>query len=115
MVCFCNSAAKAARSVRSATSKCALTGTSALRASVAISAWPSAARRRRRAARGARSGVPPVMQTNAHDFRPVEAFLVEHVETVDHVAGEILGRAEAVVIVAVVVRLVGIGDDEIRF
>jgi len=54
-----------------------------------------------------------VMQSDAHDFRPVEAFLVEHVEAVDHVACEILGGAEAVVVVAVVVRFIGVGDHEV--
>src|SRR5260370_6941873 len=63
--------------------------------------------------RARRPADQPIMQADAHDFGPVNAFLIEHVETVDHVAREIAGGAEAVRVVTVVVRLIGIGGDNV--
>src|SRR5579864_8825091 len=65
---------------------------------------------------GDAAGAPdqPVVYGERHQLRPVGALGVERLETVDHVAGEIVARREAAVLVeAVVVGLEGIGDDEV--
>jgi hypothetical protein len=55
-----------------------------------------------------------VVKTDAHEPRRIRALLVQQIETIDHVAREIFGRPEAVMVVAVVVSLVGVRDDEVR-
>src|SRR6202020_1702256 len=60
----------------------------------------------------ARPAYKAVMQADAHQLRALRSFGVKEVEAVDHIAREVFGCAPAIVIVAVVVGLVGIGDDE---
>src|SRR5258708_12834164 len=62
--------------------------------------------------RARRPADQPIMQADAHDFRPVNAFLIEHVETVDHVAREIVAGAEPLVVLTVLVPLLSLAPSK---
>src|SRR5436853_387540 len=56
----------------------------------------------------------PVVHGQRHQFRPIGALGIEGLETIDHVACEILaGREAAVLVEAIVVGLERIGDDQV--
>ena len=55
-----------------------------------------------------------VVQGHAHDLRTLPALLVHEIETIDHIEGEIVGRAKSVVLIeSVVVRLQRVGHDQV--
>src|SRR5580692_499367 len=60
----------------------------------------------------ARPAYEAVMQADAHQPWAFGSFGVEEVEAIDHIACEVFGCAPAIVVVAIVVRLVGIRDDK---
>ena len=62
----------------------------------------------------ARPADQAVVQADAHQLRRLGSLGVHEIERVDHVAGEIVGAAEAgIAVEAVVVGLERIGDDEV--
>ena len=55
-----------------------------------------------------------IVQGNAHDFRDIGALFVKQIEAVNQVGGEVVGGAEAVILVeAIVVGLERKRDDQV--
>src|SRR5580698_9410450 len=64
--------------------------------------------------RAGRTADQTIMEGNAHDLGRLGAFLVHQVETIDHVAREFIGGAEAIVLIeSIVVCFVRIRYDKV--